>query len=420
MSMHLTRRGLLAGAGAATLLPSPSLLAAGKGPGGFSPKRLQTVTSTMQGFVDRGELGGVVTLLWRKGEVAQVNALGWRDPVAKVPMARNSIFRIASMTKPVTAVAALLLVEEGKFKLTDPIDRWLPELANRKVLRDPGDPLDSAIPCPQPIRVEDLFTHRSGVVTPRTKKGPLLDALLHADTDNKGGWGIWLERIGALPLAYVPGTMYNYGNSIDLLGMLVERASGQNYVEFMRQRLFRPLGMNDTDHYVPAEKLARFARLQELGRVPASTIPPETELPPFISAAAGLFSTVDDYLKFARLLLGGGEVDGVRLLKAATVADMLTDRLTPEQRKGGFVPGEAGHWESTGFGLAVAIKDRQEPKSPELGIARPGSFTWPGVFGTWWEADPKEQMIQVYMVPGRKSEAPRWAFQEAAYAAIES
>ena len=145
--------------------------------GGFSPDGLEALTAAMQGAVDRGELGGIVTLLYRHGEVAQVDAVGWQDKARTTPMARDSIFRIASMTKPITSVAALILLEEGRFELHDPVDRWLPELADRKVLRDPTAALDSGVPASRPIQVIDLLTHRSGIVTPRTKAGPLLDAL---------------------------------------------------------------------------------------------------------------------------------------------------------------------------------------------------------------------------------------------------
>jgi len=387
--------------------------------GGFSPDGLEAVTAAMQDAVDRGELGGIVTLLYRHGEVAQVDAVGWQDKARTTPMARDSIFRIASMTKPITSVAALILLEEGHFELDDPVDRWLPELADRKVLRDPTAALDSGVRASRPIQVIDLLTHRSGIVTPRTEAGPLLDALTEADANNAVGYDLWMEWIGALPLAHQPGTTFNYGNSLDVLGIFVERVSGMKFPDFLRERIFEPLGMADTAFWVPPEKRSRMARLQSLGRVPASWIPSLTEVPGFPSGAGGLYSTVDDYLKFARMLLGRGKLGDAGLLAPETVEAMTTNRLTPEQRNGLPFGGPEGYWQGQGFGLGVAVKDAPEVVTPELGIASVGAFGWPGVFGTWWEADPEEEMILIFMVPGGDAKPARWAFQEAAYQAIE-
>jgi len=413
--------GLMGGAALAALLYGcVSVSTAQKGgPGGFSAERLNAVTAAMQGAVDRGEVGGIVTLLFRHGEVAQVNTVGWQDKDRTTPMARDSIFRIASMTKPITSVAALILMEEGKFKLDDPVDPWLPELANRKVLHDPTADLDSGYPSPRPIRVVDLLTHRSGIVTPRTKAGPLLDALTEADANNSVGYDEWIKWIGALPLAHEPGTTFNYGNSLDVLGIFVERVSGVEFPVFLRERIFEPLGMQDTAFWVPPEKRSRAAHLQSLGRVPASWIPARTHMPGFPSGAGGLHSTVDDYLKFARMLLGRGQLGETRILSRRTVDLMTTDHLTPEQRKALPFGGPEGYWEGQGFGLGVAVKDVRAVNTPTLGIASVGTFGWPGVFGTWWEADPKEDMIQIFMVPGGDSGAARSKFQAAAYQAID-
>jgi len=414
-------RGLIGGAIAVALLYcGGSVWAANEaGPRGFSPEGLKAVTAALQAALDRGEVGGIVTLLFRHGEVAQVDAVGWQDKASKTPMARDSIFRIASMTKPITSVAALILLDEGKFELDDPVDRWLPELANPMVLRDPTAALDSGYPSPRPIRVIDLLTHRSGIVTPRTRPGPLLDALTEADANNSVGYDQWLEWIGALPLAHEPGTTFNYGNSVDVLGILVERVSGMRFPDFLRERIFEPLGMNDTAFWIPPEKRPRAAHLQSLGRVPESWIPAPTEIPGFPSAAGGLYSTVDDYLKFARMLLGGGKLGEVRILERSTVDRMTTNHLTLEQRKGLPFGGANGYWKGQGFGLGVAIKDDPTVDTPELGIASVGAFGWPGVFGTWWEADPEKDMILIFMVPGGDAKPARWAFQSAVYQAIE-
>jgi CubicO group peptidase (beta-lactamase class C family) len=395
------------------------LAAPASAPSGLSPEGLRGVTTALQASVDRGEVGGIVALIYRGGAVAQVDAVGWRDEAKTLPMKRDSIFRIASMTKPITAVATLILLDEGKFKLDDPVDRWLPELANRRVLRDPTDALDSGSPSSRPIRVIDLLTHRSGIVTPRNATGPLREALTQADANNSVGYDKWMEWIGDLPLAHEPGDVFNYGNSFDVLGIFVERVSGMKYPDFLRERIFEPLGMNDTAFWVPPEKQGRAAPLQDLGRVPASWIPADTHEPEYISAAGGLHSTVDDYLKFARMLVGDGKLGDVRLLSSRTVAAMRSDVLTPEQRKGQPFGGTDGYWTGQGFGLGIAVQKSDETSTSELGRASVGSFGWPGVFGTWWAADPKEDMILIFMVPGGDAKPGRWAFQAAAYEAID-
>jgi CubicO group peptidase (beta-lactamase class C family) len=385
---------------------------------GRAASGLEAVTATLREAVDRGAVGGVVTLIFRRGEVVQVDTVGWRDAERTRPMARDSIFRIASMTKPITSVAALILLDEGHFELADTVDRWLPELANPTVLPDPTAPLDTARPASRPIRVVDLLTHRSGVVTPRNAPGPLLEALTQADAENGSGHDVWLATIGALPLAHEPGTTFNYGNSVDLLGILVERVSGVSLPAFLQTRIFEPLGMQDTAFWIPPEKRDRAAPLQDLGRVPASWIHPHTEVPGFVSAAGGLFSTLDDYLKFARMLLGGGRLGDVQILRPETVVRMTTNQLPPEQRQGLPFGGPPGYWSGMGFGLGLALQEGTKVPTRELGIASRGSFGWPGVFGTWWQADPEEELILVFMVPGGDAKPLRWAFQAAAYQAL--
>ena len=385
---------------------------------GFSPAGLEGVTAELAAAVERDEVGGIVSLIYRRGQVVQVDAVGFRDLARTTPMTRDSIFRIASMTKPITSVAALLLWEEGHFRLDDPVDRWLPELADRQVLADPTAPLDSGVPAARPIRVIDLLTHRSGIVTPRNEEGPLRRALTEADAKNAVGYDPWLAWIGALPLAHEPGSTFNYGNSIDVLAILVERVSGRPFPDFVRERILEPLGMRDTDFWVPPQKRSRAASLQSLGRVPASWIPSMDAIPGFVSGAGGLHSTVDDYLKFARMLLGDGRLGDVRLLSPETVEMMRTNRLTPTQREGLPFGGPEGYWAGQGFGVGLAIKDDPDLFTPELGMASVGSFGWPGVFGTWWEADPEKDLILIYLVPGGDAKPGRWAFQRSAYRAL--
>ena len=382
----------------------------------------------MQAAIDRDDAAGVVTLLYRHGAVAQVNAVGWQDEAAKTPMRRDTIFRIASMTKPIVAVAVLILIEEGKLALTMPVDTLLPELANPKLLQNPTDALASAIASPRGIIVLDLLTHRSGIVTPDTAAGPLVAALKEADAAREIGPDAWIKRIGALPLAYEPGARFNYGNSFDVLGVLVARASGMALPEFLETRIFRPLGMKDTGFMVPATKMARFATNYKIDpQTKARLIADQpgsashwANPPAFPSGAGGLVSTADDYLGFAKMLLGKGRSGDVRLLSHESVTLMTANELSPEQRKMPFSGFE--FWAGQGFGLGVSVVDdvARQARSP-FGFSSAGSFGWPGAFGTWWQADPKEDMIQIFMVqmPAADPRTPVRAFQAAGYRAID-
>jgi CubicO group peptidase (beta-lactamase class C family) len=419
-------------AGGALLAAAPfrRLFAAGAGPGGFSPERLKAVTAGLQAAVDRGDTAGVVTLLYRHGEVAQVNALGWQDEAAKTPMRRDTIFRIASMTKPIVAVATLMLIEEGKLGLEEKIETHLPELADRKLLANPTDPLDTAKPCPRAITVTDLLTHRSGIAVPDMVPGPLATAFKEADMAGRAaGPDEWMKRIGALPLAYEPGSRFAYGNSFDVLGVLVARVSGKPLPEFLQERIFRPLGMKDTGFVVPADKMSRFATNYGMPD-PQTHVRPVTDQPgpnsrwakppAFPSGAGGLTSTVDDYLAFAKALLGHGRSGDVRLLSHESVALMTANHLTPEQRKQPFVG--LDFWGGQGFGLGVSVVDDVAKQTrSNFGYSSAGSFGWPGAFGTWWQADPREDMIQIFMVQMAAADRrrPLSVFQSLSYAAID-
>jgi CubicO group peptidase (beta-lactamase class C family) len=427
MGKRVSRRGVLAGASATGLVAA--MPAFGKtGPGGFSPEGLKAVTAAMQAAVDRGDAAGVVTLLYRHGEVARVDAVGFQDEAAKTPMRRDTIFRIASMTKPITAVATLMLIEDGKFGLSTPVEKILPELADRKLLAGPTDSLNTAKPASHGIVVSDLLTHRSGIVTPDTAPGPLVEALKEADAARQIGPDEWIKRIGALPLAYEPGTRFNYGNSFDVLGVLVARASGMPLSDFLEARIFKPLGMKDTGFFAPPDKVTRLSvnygvDPQTKNRVvadPADGHSRWAKPPAFPAGAGGLVSTADDYLAFAKMLLGKGRSADVRLLSHETVALMTANWLTAEQRKMPFSGFE--FWAGQGFGLGVSVVDdvARQARSP-FGYSSAGSFGWPGAWGTWWQADPKEDMEQIFMIqlPAADPRTPVRAFQAASYRAID-
>lgn len=372
------------------------------------PKHLQTV-------VDAGDLSGFVTLTWRKGEIVQLNTLGWRDVAAKAPMTRDTMFRIASMTKPVTSVAALMLMEEGKLKLDDPITKWAPEFSNMKVLKDPTGPLDQVYDAPRDITIEDLMTHRSGLAYGFTSIGPIAHAYEHAlgsPLSNPHGPDQWMEKLAALPLSFAPGERFHYSHATDVLGFLVGRIAGMPFRDFLMQRILGPLGMVDTDFWCPPEKRDRMAHLYRLDeandRLDDVSFPHEEHAPHFCGGGGGLISTADDYLKFARLMLNKGELDGVRLISPETHALMTANRLTPEQREIPFMG--IPFWMGQGFGLGVSMITDPE-KQAWMGAGSQGSFGWPGAFGTWWQADPEEDMVMIYLIQNSMPLGPEAASQ---------
>lgn len=422
---RISRRIALAQAAAgAALVSLPRLALAKPGPGGFDKQKLARITPVVQAVLDKGPLAGIVDMVCRHGEIAHVDALGWQDVENKVPMKRDSLFRIASMTKPITGAAALILMDEGKLSLTDPVEKFLPELANRKIVRDLVGPIDNVYESPRSITITDLMTHRSGIATPDNTKGPLVDAFTAADTKGRAeGLDAWLKAIGALPLAYKPGTEFRYGNSTDFLGAVVARASGMKLGDFLQQRIFGPLGMVDTGFWVPEKKRSRlcvaYAMDQDGKRVPG-TARPADKPPVFESGAGGLVSTADDYLKFARMLLGKGKLGDTRILSHSAVGLMTSDHLTREQRMQPF-QGIRDYWAGQGFGLTVAVIDDVARWTPSNGYSSAGSFYWPGATACQWQADPKEDMITIHMVQLTNGFAatPFRAIRELAYAAID-
>ncbi|HKI74343.1 MAG TPA: serine hydrolase domain-containing protein [Pseudomonadales bacterium] len=371
---------------------------------------LARIPETLQAALDTGELSGFVTLVWHKGEIVQVDAIGQRDIEAGLPMQRDTIFAIASMTKPVTTVAALQLIEEGKLKLESPIREWLPEFSNPRVLKDAAGPIDDTEPVVRDITVEDLMTHRSGLAYDFSSKGPIAKAIRE-----KLGGAIspakppeaWLADLASLPLSYQPGERMHYSLSTDVLGLLVGRVDGKSFRESLKDRVLDPLNMSDTDFWVPPEKRDRAANIYQFNVAAGKLLRAEwavqraSVLPSMCSGGGGLYSTVDDYIQFAHMLVDQGEVNGVRLLSEDTVQLMRTNRLTPEQRQMPFLG--MPFWTATGFGLGVSVV--MDPEKL-VGAGSKGSFGWPGAFGTWWQADPQEQLIVIYMIQNDRDLSP--------------
>ena len=329
-----------------------------------------------------GPTPGAVGLVAR-GDRFDVQAVGSLDAAGTAPMARDSIFRIASITKPITAAAVLVLVEDGLFALDDPVERWLPELTSPTVVRTPAGPLDDVVPAARPITVLDLLSFRAGYGFPsdftlpavgllfsELRQGPPQPQLVAAPDD-------WMATLSRIPLLHHPGDAWLYNTCSDIVGVLVARASGQPFPQFLAERLFEPLGMVDTGFAVPPGKRHRFTSYYRAD--PAGGLelvdPPDgqwSSLPAFPSGAGGLVSTVDDWLAFARMLLAGGTVDGRRVLSPASVRQMTTDQLTRSQREASTLFLEGQGW---GFGgsVDVAVTDPWTV---------PGRYGWVGGTGT--------------------------------------
>jgi len=354
--------------------------------------------SSIDQAVEAGLLSGAVTCVWHRGEVLQVNEIGHRDVETKLPMQRDTIFRIASMTKPVTVAAAMALGEEGKLALSDPVSRWLPELADMRVLVDPTGPLDNTVPARRPITVEDLMTHRSGLAYSFSVIGPISRAYaqvsLRQDADD------WLTEVSRLPLMHQPGERLTYSHSTEILGIVLARIEGKPLQTVLAERIFEPLGMTDTGFFMAPEKRQRAAtmyRLDAQGGLQHDVMGPvPVREPRFCQGGASLVSTAGDYLQFARMLLAGGEVDGVRVLTEDSIRLMRTDRLTDEQKRHPFLG--APFWVGRGFGLNLSVVTDPSRSAGLFGPGGLGAFGWPGAYGTWWQADPANDLILIYLI----------------------
>lgn len=371
---------------------------------------MSEIQAALEATVDGGGLAGAATLIWRHGRVVDVAAAGWREMEAEVPIERDTLFRIASMTKPITTVAALQLLEEGRFALDDPITTWAPEFAQTRVLRAVDGALLDTVPAARPITFDDLLTHRAGLTYGPFHPGPLAAAYADAlggDIDTHVSPDDWIARLAALPLIDQPGVAFHYGVSTDLLGLLIARIDGAPLGDVLRRRIFDPLGMKDTTFVVPREKRDRRAGphgFDDAGRLTALTSAPGNafliERPDdmqFTSGGAGLWSTLDDYLAFARMFIGDGAVDGARLLKPETLALMTSNRLTSAQRATasmlGRRPFAAGH----GYGMGVAVVMEPERATPTPCGGGAGAVGWPGAYGGWWRADPNDGSVLIFL-----------------------
>jgi len=373
---------------------------------GLSAERLQRLDAAIQGMVDRGEIAGAVVLLSRRGEVAHRAGYGWLDREARIPMRPDAIFRICSMSKAITSVAVMQLYEEGRFLLDDPVARFLPEFSEPKVLVPPPAGATGAyglVPAERPITIRHLLTHTSGItyrflgqpiIADLYAKAGISDGLAETELDLAEN----VRRIAAQPLLHQPGARFSYGLSTDVLGRLVEVVSGLPFGTYLEKRIFEPLGMPDTGFVVPEAKVARLASiyrtdreggLQKLpegplqeGPVVFSSTYPYRGPRRYQSGGGGLVSTADDYARFARMLLQGGELDGTRLLSRKTVELMSADHVVDLEP------------DAAPFGLGLGI-------SPDPGrsgeIPSRGTLSWSGFYSTRFWIDPDEDLVGIVM-----------------------
>jgi len=363
----------------------------------FSKAGLERVRDVLAGYVQRGEVPGVIALLSRGGET-HVEKAGdaWPD----------TIFRISSMSKPVTAAAALILVEDCVLRLDDPVDDYLPELASRRVLTKLDAPLGSTVPARRAVTVRDLLTFTFGLGFGQGMWGPpgsvpIMDALTGLGQGAPAPDAVpavdeWMRRLGELPLVYQPGERWLYNTGSDVLGVLIARASGQRFEDFLRERIFAPLGMTDTGFSVPAGSAGRL--VPQYASDPATgeltvTDPPEGQWarpPAFPSGGGGLVSAIGDYAAFASMLLGGGVHRGVRVLSRASVSLMTSDQLPAAVKAvSGLAPGD---FDDMGWGFGVSVVTRRTGLGPSA-----GAYGWSGGLGTTWYNDPAEDLVLLLM-----------------------
>jgi len=395
----------------------------------FSRRGLDRVHRVLSGYVQRGAVPGLVAAV-AKGDSTHVEVLGRRDADRGEAMSRDSIFRIASMSKPITVVAALMLVEDCVLRLDDPVDGFLPELADRRVLKSPGGPLDATVPAERAITLRDLLTFRAGFGAVWNPDWPITTALQSRGIapipprlapEPTPAPDLYLRRLGELPLVYQPGEAWLYHMGLAVTGVLIERASGRPFAEFLRTRLFEPLGMDDTGFQVTPDKQDRFVSAYRpdpesgaLTLVDAGENSVWSEPPLFPDGGGDLVSTVDDYLVFARMLMGGGVYSGTRILSRPSVELMTTDHLTPENRRhGGLIEGV---WDATGWGFGVQVT------TSRTGHASVGRYGWSGGLGTTWFNDPREGLIGILLTQRlwQSAEPPSVSvdFETCAYSAL--
>jgi len=370
---------------------------------GLSSQRLQRIRDTLQADIDKGLAPGTVLLIARRGQVANFEVLGYRDREDGAVMTPDTIFRIASMTKPVASVAAMMLAEEGKLLIADPVSRYIPAFADLKVAANSDDVNAKSLtlePLRREMTVQDLLRHTSGL-TYAHLTGPHLKQAYEAAgvVDERQTNAEMAKKLAKVPLAYQPGSTWQYGVSTDMLGRVVEIASGMSLDRFIGERICKPLGLVDTSFGpIDGSRVAQPQIDRASGKRPPMR---DTSVcPKWISGGSGLLSTAGDYVRFCQMLLNGGELGGTRLLAPATIALMTSDHLTPETRRSPSTPVLFGALAPTpelglGFGLGFAVRTHSG-RNPLPGSV--GDFSWTGVTGTYFWIDPQQELVAILMM----------------------
>ncbi len=368
---------------------------------GFSAERLERLHALMQQVVDAKQLPGAVTLLARHGKVVDYRTYGMRDAASGAPMARDTIFRAFSMTKPMTGVAMMLLYEQGKWLPTDAISKYIPEFAQLKVCKGVDAAGNMILEDPvHPPTMQELMTHTAGFVYGFFGNTPVDKAYQKAGVMQSKSLREFIDKLAKIPLAYQPGTKWVYSASMDIQGYIIEKLSGQTLPDFMQERIFKPLGMRDTGFFVPADKRGRFVtiyRSDEKGEVvPAPGFGGEyVEQPAMPSGGGGSVTTAGDYFRFAEMLANGGELNGVRILSPASVQLMSTNHLAPNLLTGEFGIGAQVMRPGLGYGYDCAVE--YDPAEANLPDGR-GTYFWDGAAGTWFWIDPTNDVVFIGMV----------------------
>jgi CubicO group peptidase (beta-lactamase class C family) len=374
---------------------------------GFSSERLERLHAVMQQEVDQKQLAGIVTILARHGKVVEERTYGKKDIASGAPMTRDTIFRIFSMTKPVTGVAMMILYEEGKWHPLDPVSKYIPEFAHLKVFKGVDESGKMILEDPvHPPTMRELMTHTAGFTYGFFGTSVIDKMYMDQQVMQSHSLQEMIDKLAKIPLLYQPGTRWVYGASMDIQGYIVEKLSGQSLPDFMQQHIFGPLGMKDTGFFVPPGKRNRYATLYASGQNgelvvnPTPTVPTDdyAAQPSMPSGGGGLVSTAEDYLRFAQMLLNGGELDGVRILAPATVELMTTNHLAPSLMTGEFSIGPVTIRPGLGWGYDCAVYT--DPLQADEVVGK-GTFFWLGAADTWFWVDPTNDLIFVGMTQRR-------------------
>jgi CubicO group peptidase (beta-lactamase class C family) len=373
----------------ATLILSSSLVAAE-----IEQSRLDAIAADLQARVDAGKLSGVVAMVAKNGKVQMNQAFGYQNVEDKVPMTTDSIFRIFSMTKPVTGTALMILHDEGKFQLSDPVEKYIPELANLQVFTEENaDGSMATEAADHPMTIRELVSHTGGLMyVPPLSSGPVASAYIKAGILGRDTTlAQQIPKLGDIPLGYQPGTQWVYSISVDVQGYLVEVLSGQPFDVFLKERIFDPLGMVDTSFYVTSDKASRLARQYmpaKEGGLTRTDTGAFLQKPAFFSGGGGLTSTASDYMKFAQMHLNGGILNGTRILSEDAVQIMRSNQLPAN------LSGIANIYPGNVFGVDFAIVD----DSAKFNGAPKGTHWWWGIAGSWFWIDPVENVVFVGMI----------------------